>query len=152
MEILIKNTTVHSVPIFGDKEAHIIFDFSREEFNQLKKDLNEIASVTKTEVNTDTRNNRKTVTNKPGMLNYGGGAEITEIIETVSLIIGSPLLFIQLLKALAPIISKYIEKKTGRGITIKTSKFEVKVENKEDLELAIEKAKQLEEPKTKPKK
>lgn len=148
MEIIICNTKRTVASVFKDFR-HTSSTFDYKEFTQLKAEFEKLSEENGAVLKSESDSKHEIKSNSEGRAYYGGGQEIFTIIDRLSLYAGSVTVFIKLLKALSPIIEKYIDKKAGTKITIKTENLNVSVENKNDLDLAIGKAMQmLEEAKT----
>lgn len=152
MEIIVENiTTYHrSIPSIDGAVSQKKSNFEDTEFAEIANVFRKVAEETKVKFEEESVEEKQVYSNnaepdKKHGYNYGDVIGLFESIERISLIVGSFAALIRILKALVPIVEKCIEKRAGRQITIKTSEFEISVENKKDLELAIQKVKELKE-------
>jgi hypothetical protein len=139
MEITIVRKTTDSKSIFGNDEMKRYTNIELDEFRLIEKEFEKIAELTNAEFKTESENTHETRINDARKQFHGGGVDIYNLIELIALYTGSIATLLKILKLLAPLVEKFIEKRAGRQITIKVDGIEVSVENKADLDLAIEK-------------
>ena len=145
MDILITYTTSASQPLFKGEMRDNYDPGELASFREAMGLL--VAEAEKMGVQHESGVERKHETrsnSEHGPKYYGGGVDIFTTIQTISLIVASPVLFVQFLKAVSPIVKQIIENRGRRSIDVKVGDIHIKVEDPKDLEKAIELAKRLE--------